>query len=228
MTEVITTCSKCNARFYWDTGFQNRPNCPQCGYNPNQQYKESDISGLIEKLETGDRYASSAAAVELGKRRSKQAVDPLIKALKNGDALTAIIALGKIGDARAIDPLVDLIKQGRIEGHCTTAIEVLAKMKPPAIKGLIEALNSKSANILAQVASALSKINSKIALEALVPLLMDKNANIRAVVVSALGQIGDKQALEALVPLLMDKNANVRGVVVSALGQIGDKRALET
>jgi HEAT repeat protein len=228
MTHAITTCTKCKAQFSWDTDFGSMPNCPNCGFNPKQQYKAAGISGLIEKLETGDRYVSSAAAVELGKRRSKQAVDPLIKALKNYDAaLASIIALGKIGDARAIDPLIDLIKQGEVDGHCTTAIEVLAKMKPPAIKGLIEALNSKNANIREEAASALGKINNKDKFKALVPLLMDKSANIRAEAASILGKIGNKRALEALVPLLMDKSAKVRAEVSSALGKIGSKRALE-
>ncbi len=54
MLEIATTCEECNCRFLWDAdSCDGRPNCPNCGFNPLQQFKQSDISDLLKLLKTG-------------------------------------------------------------------------------------------------------------------------------------------------------------------------------
>src|SRR4051794_33371531 len=80
MVDLVTTCSRCNSRFEWNSG-QSMPDCPRCGFNPNAKFKRADVAELIGMLASPDRFVSSGAAEELGNRGDNDAVEPLIAAL---------------------------------------------------------------------------------------------------------------------------------------------------
>ena len=206
MPAVITTCGKCGTQFQWNSDFQEMPDCPRCGYNPNQKYQQSDISGLAKMLQTGDRYDSSGAAAELGKRGDRRAIEPLIAALKNPDArLAAVIALGKIPDERAIEPLINILTNG--EGPSGSAAEALIRIGTPhAIQAVAERIESVDARSYRDVFGAF-KSKGEVIIPVLVPMLKSGSNHVRdyaAIVLKDLGWMPEGLGLDEQIKLCIE------------------------
>jgi HEAT repeat protein len=139
MPGVITTCTKCNCQFQWNTDYQDMPDCPNCGFNPQARFRSAGVDGLIKLLDSRDELERNHAAAQLGDRGDRRAVEPLINALRHSDAstrLSAVIALGKLGDPRAVGPLTAQMKRG--DGPGNTAAVSLARIgTPEAIEALL-------------------------------------------------------------------------------------------
>src|SRR5437870_685522 len=76
-------------------------------------HRAKRVSELIDDLQHGDRLQVRAqAANELGDRKAREAVQPLIDCLDGPEAVrtSAARALGSIQDPRAVEPLIGLLK----------------------------------------------------------------------------------------------------------------------
>lgn len=87
------------------------------------------------------------AARQLGTRAAREAVLPLIAALKDPDAamrFRAATALGRIGDAQAVPMLIDkLMETDRFARFaCFTALNRIARQSPEAWEKIVSALSS--------------------------------------------------------------------------------------
>jgi len=157
---------------------------------------------LIQDLYSHDAGVNERAIAALGVRKDEQAIDPLIKILKEEKneivRNLAAIALGKIGNKRAVEPL-------------------------------IQTMNNDVYWIRAPAATALGDIGDKQAVDALLlSLKNDNNSMVRTEATLALGKIGDKRAVDAiLLSLKNDDSYKVREAAATALGNIGDTRAVD-
>ncbi len=251
MPGVITTCAECAAEFSWNTDFQEMPDCPRCGYNPRRRFQQSDVPSLVGMLESGDMYVSSNAAEELGKRDDRQAVEPLIAALKDGGPkLAAVIALGKIADAKAVEPLIAVLKEG--QGPSGSAAWALVRIgSTDAIQAVAESMEHIDARALDDVFEAFES-NGKSSVPVLIPMLESEDKFVRRGARRVLARLGwhpegqaeqisfylqagmiaklaeaGADAVETLVGRLKDDDSVVRVWAAQALGEIKDARAVE-
>lgn len=224
MPGVFTTCAKCSAQFSWNPDFQDMPNCPNCGYNPNQAYRSADIRKLVKMLKSSDSGKRNHAAAELGKRGDRAAVEPLIAALKDREpivVLPATIALGKLRDRRAVAPLLSVMRRGPEYGPSGSAAEALVKI------GTREAIHAVTANLECVDPMSLRDViaelvdRKKLAFQGLLKALDSDTAYVRREVVSALAEIGDSRALPRLQSLLNDTDEHVRERAADACAALG-------
>jgi HEAT repeat protein len=153
------------------------------------------------------------------------ALEPLIKALEDGNWKVRNIAakaLGDIGDARAVEPLIKALGEGNL-----SAAGALGKIGDErAIEPLIKALGDDDRNVRKSAAGVLGGIG-KLAVEPLIKALEDEVQVVRHFAAIALGRIGDARAVEPLIKALEDEDESVRDNAAEALGKIGDARAVE-
>jgi DNA primase len=177
-----------------------------CGKDARITQLESakDVKGLITLLQQQDEL-SAQAAESLGTIANKQAVEPLIKALKNSSERdtrrAAAEALGKIKDVRAAKPLLEVVddQDQILQRKAKTALQELAKQDPKVIQMLMTALKNDSAGAKAVLVSV-----GQPAVEPLIAALKDVNGTTRLNAASALGDIGDPKAIKPLVANLND------------------------
>jgi len=182
---------------------------------------------LLEGLSHRSSNTRKAAADVLGQRREKQAVEPLIAALRKGDTLVqeaAADALGKIGDERAVAPLVALLEDDGAGWRAVKALELIAS--PTAVQPVIPLL-SKTGDTAERAASLLASLGPDEALAPLLAALESDDAALRGTVAGALGSFGDRQAVPALIKALDDADDGVRAAAARALGTIRDPAAHE-
>jgi HEAT repeat protein len=186
---------------------------------PNVEKLEAkrDIKGLGKALSyKKNRGVRSQAVYALLRIGNRQAVEPLIAALKDEDGgirFVAAEALGKIGDARAVEPLIVALKDENEPVRYFSA-EALGKIRDPrAVRPLIAALNDKSETVHRLASVALDKIGAS-GLEPLIAALKDENLAVRGYAARALGKIGDARAVQPLIAAL--KNDEDEGVRYSA------------
>ena len=157
--------------------------------------------GLFNSLEDAKNsdHVRQVAAKALREIGDERAVDPLIKALKDGNwaiRLFAARALGKIGGKRTAEPL-------------------------------IRALKDRNRFVRRTAAEALGQIGDERAVDPLIKALKDGNQEIREIAAEALGQIGDERAVDPLIEALKDGDWDVRRAATEALGKTGNERATE-
>jgi len=168
----------------------------------------------------------------LGEIGDKEAVQPLIKKLDDGEQneekkISIIKALGEIEDDSAIDTLIEQL--GSSSWFVRRAAgEALWQIGPPAIKPLIKSLNSNIIDIRYWCAKVLGEMQAREATADLLKLLKDEEWSIRSGAAYALGEIGEESSAEELMKYLEDPNEIVRKNVVIALGQIGDAKAIHS
>jgi HEAT repeat protein len=187
-----------------------------------------DLQGLIKALgyQKDERIRKSAAKA-LGELKIKEAVEPLITALKKGPwdvSQTAAEALGQIGDARAVETLIDALKG---KDTCHAAAVALGQIGDTrAVEPLIAALNHEESIVRRGAAQSLGEIGDARAVGPLIAVAKNGDKHIREAVSKALGQIG-APAVEPLIVALATGNLLERCIAATGLGQTGDFRAVE-
>lgn len=110
------------------------------------------IELLIVAVEDEDADVRTWATWALGVSQDARAVEPLIAALKDEDVVVrkqAAFHLGWQGDARAVDPLVAaLLDEDSTVRH--KAAESLVQIGSPAVDPLIDALNTRKLDVIAE------------------------------------------------------------------------------
>ncbi len=185
--------------------------------------RKKNIDGLIRDLKDEDegvRDAAVKALVNIG----EPAVEPLIEALKDGNAnfrYMAAEALEEIGDRRAVEPLIEALKDKdfTVRGMAASALGNIKDAR--AVEPLIKALKDEGRTVRSSAAEALEKI-----------AWQPKDNVEKAYYLIALGQWDElvklgKPAVEPLIEALKDKDSDVRSSAAEALGEIGNPCAVE-
>lgn len=157
---------------------------------------EAALEFLLRQLRSGeDAAARGSAASALGDTASKEAIEPLVRALEDTETnvrICAIQSLGEIGDEKALEALALCLK------------------------------DSNSA-IRRHAAGSLGLIKDKRVIAVLVQALQDKDDDVRWHAVESLGETGDEAAIEPLIEALDDRSGLVRVAATESLEQITGK-----
>lgn len=206
---------------------------------------ESEI--LLKALKSENGYVRVAAAMALGEKEEKAAVDPILGILMRDYPLakySAVMALGEIRDERAAAVLMTEMKNNEKDYIRSSAAVALGKIgAEEAVPYLIERLRDTKAMVRSNAALTLGRMGDESAVKPLIDVLesvkeaegrrkdtVNTNADIRKSVVLALGGIGGDEATEALIGVLNDneENLEVRIAAASGLGNIGSPEAVNT
>ncbi len=202
---------------------------------------------LIKALKSKNGYVRVAAAMALGEKEEKAAVDPILGILMRDYPLakySAVMALGEIRDERAVAVLMTEMKNNEKDYIRSSAAVALGKIgSEKAVPYLIERLRDTKATVRSNAALTLGRMGDESAVEPLIDVLesvkeaegrrkdtVNTNEDIRKSVVLALGGIGGTEATEALIDVLNDneETLEVRIAATSALGNIGSPEAVNT
>lgn len=199
---------------------------------------KDEIEIQIDLLKDPDWAVRREAVITLGEMGDERCVEPLIKAIRDGDHQVrdaAIEALAMVGSP-AVEPLIRLLRDWDVRKFAITALgkikdervlepliaqlrndefmeyatEALVELGEPAVERLIAALDDKEENTRKQAVIALGRIKARSAIDALIEKLNDKDWFTRLTAAAALEKIGDERGREAIKPLLKDPDLVVR------------------
>lgn len=122
----------------------------------------------------------------------KQALQPLVSLLKNGESLGAASAakvLGEFGDSSAVDALIQILgnsgKWWQIRRNAAIALGLIGEIR--AVKPLVKALKDQhSPDIRIGAAESLARLGDASAIGHLKTLETDDNINVRIAVETAI------------------------------------------
>jgi hypothetical protein len=108
------------------------------------------------------------------------------------------------------------------------SVKALVEAGEPAVKPLIQALDSKDSEIRENAAITLGKIKDERAIEPLIKLLTDEEWEVESAATTALVEIG-KHAVEPLINILQDENEDIflQMKAIAVLAGIKDERAIQ-
>jgi len=195
--------------------------------------------GYINSLEDENIAIRAIAAATLGLLGDKQAVEPLVGALKDetvsvrrnaARALESIAA--QLEDASAMQtaimPLIDAFKDedASVRKHAANA---LGEIGATATDGLITALKGEDATVRKHAADALVDVGSP-AVSQLSIAIADENNAVRSIAADILGKIEPDKAREyqitRYINALKDEGEPVRVIAATSLGDIGDAQSV--
>ena len=160
----------------------------------------------------------------------RQAVEPLISVVRNGDhrvRMNSIFALGVINDERTVDPVIAAVNDPAWQVREKAAWGLGLKKDPRVAEALVPALRDAEWQVRSQAAWALGLQGNHNTVGPLSAALTDENSRVRSQAAWALGLKGDSQSVEPLMAALKDENDHVRSQAAWALGLKGDHRAVE-
>lgn len=204
----------------------------------DEEKVKDEIEIQIDLLNDPDLVVRREAVITLGEMGDERCVEPLVRALRDGDwqvREAAIDALGQVGSP-AVEPLIKqlrdwdirksviralgrikdervlepLVNQLRSDEFGLDATDALVTLGEPAIVRLVAALKDKDESIRKQAVIALGRIKSTQALDPLIEMLQDKDWFTRLTAAAALEKIGDERGREAIKPLLKDPDMVVK------------------
>ncbi|NHJ32884.1 MAG: HEAT repeat domain-containing protein [Asgard group archaeon] len=193
------------------------------------------IQPLIEALNTSkDPSIIIEVAGSLGVLKATEAIDDLLKMLKNKDGEireNVAQALGMIGDSKAIDPLLKILRDDQEawdRGQAAEALGLIGDKR--VVSDLIHVLeNDDGIGVSVKTATALGRLKDPIAVDPLISFLQkSQNVAERRAIAYALGEIGDKRAAEVFIELLEDDDETVRYWACLSLGFMQYKKAANT
>lgn len=216
--------------------------------------KDKPVDLLINDLKSSDSVTKINAIANLGILKDPKSVTPLIDLLSDewsGYRSAAADALGEIKDSRAVKSLCKCLEDNDW-GVKTNAKWALVKIGTPAVRCLIDYLNSSDSGARSYAAEALGEIMDKRSIPPLITHLQDKVYDVRKSSFKALekmhwkpptlqkkvyyymanGACNDnlvklgKEAVPTLISQLQEKDPDIRENSACALGEIGDKRAI--
>jgi HEAT repeat protein len=172
--------------------------------------------------------SAASAAWALGKMKCREAVEPLIAALKQGDnhfAMFAAEALGRIGDPRAIPHLISLWHEPYIDMGTELSVGgALVEFGKPSIGPLIEAMKSKEKRF--QASFRLAEIGEP-AIEPLIGLMRSEDEPQSLEILLEQNLVCESQGLIAESVLASARDdEDLRLTAASALGSIKGPRIL--
>lgn len=181
--------------------------------------------GTGNLAEVRNRIMSFAGVKRL---KEKGDVAGLIRALRKRDPAVqyqAVEALGELANPEATDALMGALAGDKYSGIRWKAAEALARVGPPAVPRLIQALGHPDEDVRWKAAVTLGEIGDPRGVVPLIGLLSDQDRFVRSRAAYALGLIG-RPAIPALSEALSGGTVDVRRGIVAALGKIQDPAAV--
>ena len=192
-----------------------------------------------------------SAAIDLGSKKDKRAVEPLIAALQDDSARlrqAALMGLEWLDDPRAIKAIVKALKdkdsavreeaKRKVEfvigQNYTSVAPALAQMRAenattmePLIALLKEKLKSEGTSSQQRMIAVLGQTKDSRAIEPVLKALDSSDAELRKAAIGALGNMGDKQATEALSRAFAQSSPEEQEAIAIALGTTNQPRAID-
>jgi HEAT repeat protein len=186
----------------------------------------NDVKGLIKALTYKDSHLiRKSAAQALGRVGDAEAIEALVRALRDGHRgvrREAAAALGEIADVKAVEPLIQALNDEDSFVRPMAALSLARIGEARAVQPLIQALKDPERFVRSYAIWGLRDIAGAGALDPLIQTLMeDKDRSIRREAALALGQIGASEAIEPLKKASRDKDEFVRKAVRKALQKMG-------
>ncbi len=203
-----------------------------------EEQVKDEIDIQIDLLNDPDWVVRREAVITLGEMCDERCVEPLARALRDGDwqvREVAIEAMGHVGSL-AVETLLKLLRdwdvrkyvilalgkirdervldplmhQLRNDEFKNDAINALVELGKPAVLKLIEALKHKDENVRKSAVLSLGWIKNREAVGPLIEMLCDNDWFTRLTAAAALESIGDEWGREAIKPLLNDPDMVVK------------------
>jgi HEAT repeat protein len=192
---------------------------------------ESRAEMYIRTLRLTDNWHFRRHYVGGLEKLGEQAVDPLIKLLKDPDPTLRQIAasvLGRIGSPRTIDALIESLSDNNssVRWDAAGALGIIKAEK--AVEPLIRLLKDDSDPVVHVAAAALGRIGSEKAVEPLIQSLDQPSYWNQKAVVTALWNIGSEEAIDPLLDVLEEEGLNIivkREIMVAFL-KIGSPKTV--
>jgi HEAT repeat protein len=188
---------------------------------------------LVSRLSATDPNLRTVAALGLGLVEPQNALDPLIRALRDPVVdvrANSAWALGRIENGRALPPLMNLFSDDA-EKVREAAVAAVGHMESTsAVPALIRVLRQDSSPRVRRVAAwALGELEARDAIDALGSVLArDADPGVREMAAWALGSIEDRRGAAPLAAAIRsDAEDRVRETAVWALGQMEDRSSIE-
>ncbi|MBI3943884.1 MAG: HEAT repeat domain-containing protein [Chloroflexi bacterium] len=184
------------------------------------------VPPLIERLNSRHGLAADRATNALVKI-GLPAVPALLEAtnaLDVGARRRAALALGEIGDPLAVTTLVAM-RFAREPEIQQAVVQALVKIGPPAVPGMVAALDDERAIGSDRLAEAFALIGEPARAGLIAALTGSTRRTVRTRAALLLGEIRDESTVQALAAALKDERWEVRRRVVDALGRIGGTTA---
>ena len=193
-----------------------------------------------------------SAAIDLGSKKDKRAVEPLISTLQDNSPRlreAALMGLQWLDDPRAIKAMVIALKDkdSKVQAEAKRAIEfvigqnytsiapALAQVRgenPAAMEPLIallkESLNSGGSSSQQRVIAVLGQTQDSRAIEPVLKAFESSDQDLRQAAIGALGTIGDKQAVDTLIRAFAQNNPEEQEAIALALGTTNHPLAIDT
>ena len=215
------------------------------------------VNSLIAASQDDWLDVARVAIWALGKIGGPSAMERLTAALGDGFLRkVAAQALSRIGDREAVDPLIDALRSearrvrrkkaqvmldvfrveeslseddsgGEDDDALDALAEALGQLGEPAVAPLIETYNEKDPNMRWAAVKALGEIGDARAVELLIAAMRDEDSYVREEATWALGENRENKALEKLKDALKDEIWQVRKAAAWALGEIGDSSTVK-
>ena len=188
---------------------------------PSQKSGLPAVDALIGALRHEDDDVRWKAAIALGEIGDPQAIEPLIALLCDEDRFVkshAAHALGMIGEP-AVDPLIRALREGDGNLRWGAAIALGKIRDPRAIEPLIRALADKYENVRAESA-IITCSNRKTCIRTPATVFKIFRWTERLEVVTALGELKDTDAIQPLIQMLENAGDEERKAIADALDAI--------
>ncbi len=207
-------------------------------FEPEEEKVKDEIDIQIDLLGDPDWVVRREAVVTLGEMADERCVEPIVRALRDGDwqvREAAVEAIAGVGPP-AVDLLIRYIRDWESRKYVIRALgkvndervlaplmsmlyndefkddatRALIELGKPAVPGLIAVLNDKDEFVRKQAVLALGDIKDPEAVDPLIALLHDQDWWMRLTAAAALEKIGDIRGREAVKPLMKDQDLVVR------------------
>lgn len=190
---------------------------------------ESALSPLILALEDpGSWEFRQGAALSLMNWGGSQAVEPLIKALKDPQPEvrdSAALTLGSLGDSRAIPSLFEALQDSNQVVRIRAAFSLAILGDARGTAALLETVRGDDLTAREEAAATLGNLR-ELGMPFLLQALQDTNAAVRLAAIEGLGQYGNEQAVTPLMDALKQGDSATRTAATAALVRIGQPGVL--
>lgn len=203
-----------------------------------EEQVKDEIDIQIDLLNDPDWVVRREAAITLGEMADERCVEPLAKALRDGDwqvREVAIEAMGHVGSP-AVEMLIRLLRDWDVRKYAILAlgkirdervldplmhqlrndefrddaINALVELGEPSVPRFIAALKDRDENVRKAAVLGLGRIKNSEAIDPLIDMLGDNDWFTRLTAAAALESIGDERGREAIKPLLKDPDMVVK------------------
>ncbi|MDX1701980.1 MAG: HEAT repeat domain-containing protein, partial [Melioribacteraceae bacterium] len=180
---------------------------------------------LLSDPNTSDKKQREAVNA-LGYRKDPRVLDVLSQIItenRHGVAFKAVEVLARHNNQKSYELLVK-----SLSNESSRATSILIDVGPPAVKLLINSLESDNPILRKNAVLVLGRIYSPKSVPTLIKILnTDEDSSVRKYAATALARLNDSRAIDPLIKAWADENIDVRREVSRALVSFG-KRAIKS